>query len=255
MRHPLKTNLIWFILVITFILAYRLISSQEGNLGELRWGEVITYVESGYVKELTIKGQHLEATLNEEGQLRFVETLKSQGVVKTQKMIPPTKVTAIGPLSGIPEDRLKDLEARDQKGELKFSFVAEEEETFLQAFVLSWLPMIFLIGIFFIFMRQMQGNSGRAMSFGKSRARMLNENSKKVTFADVAGVEEAKEELKEVVEFLKNPQKFTRLGGRIPKGVLLMGPPGTGKTLLARSVAGEADVPFFSISGSLLQHS
>ena len=99
-------------------------------------------------------------------------------------------------------------------------------------------------------MRQMQGNSGRAMSFGKSRARMLNENSKKVTFADVAGVEEAKEELKEVVDFLKNPQKFTRLGGRIPKGVLLMGPPGTGKTLLARSVAGEADVPFFSISGS-----
>ena len=250
MRHPLKTNFIWFILVITFILAYRFIASQEGTLGELRWGEMITYIESDYVEELKIRGQHIEATLSENGQKHFMDQLKNQGTVKG-KIVPIKKVSTVGPLNGIPDEHLKKFEELDQNKEgFKFSFVAEEEETFLQAFVLSWLPMIFLIGIFFIFMRQMQGNSGRAMSFGKSRARMLNENSKKVTFADVAGVEEAKEELKEVVDFLKNPQKFTRLGGRIPKGVLLMGPPGTGKTLLARSVAGEADVPFFSISGS-----
>ena len=131
-------------------------------------------------------------------------------------------MTAIGPKGGIPERLLEDFQKRDQRGELKFTIKAEEKESFLQVFLISWLPMILLIGIFFIFMRQMQGNSGRAMSFGKSRAKLLNESSKKVTFADVAGVEEAKEELKEVVEFLKNPQKFTRLGGRIPKGVLLL---------------------------------
>jgi cell division protease FtsH len=250
MRHPLKTNIFWFILIITFFLAYRLVDSQDGNLGELRWGELITYVERGYVDELTIRGQHIEAKLNEEGQLNLVEQLKSQGTVKAGKTIAPDKITAVGPLKGIPDDRLKDFESRDQSGELEFSFIAEEEESFLQVFIISWLPMIFLLGIFFMFMRQMQGNSGKAMSFGKSRARMLNESNKKVTFADVAGVEEAKEELKEIVDFLKNPQKFTKLGGRIPKGVLLMGPPGTGKTLLAKSVAGEADVPFFSISGS-----
>jgi cell division protease FtsH len=118
------------------------------------------------------------------------------------------------------------------------------------SFMATWLPMILFIGIFIFFMRQLQSGGGKAMSFGKSKARLLSNQQKKVTFADVAGIEEAKEELHEIVEFLKDPKKFTKLGGKIPKGVLLMGPPGTGKTLLARAIAGEAGVPFFSISGS-----
>ena len=123
-----------------------------------------------------------------------------------------------------------------------------EDSPWYMTLLVSWFPMLLLIGVWIFFMRQMQGGAGRAMSFGRSRARMLNQEQGKVTFDDVAGVDEAKEELSEVVDFLSNPRKFTRLGGRIPKGVLLVGPPGTGKTLLARAVAGEAGVPFFSIS-------
>jgi cell division protease FtsH len=125
-----------------------------------------------------------------------------------------------------------------------------EKTPFWQQMLVSWFPMLLLFFVFFMFMRQLQSGGGKAMSFGKSKARMLNEASRKFTFKDVAGAEEAKQDLEEIVHFLKDPKKFTRLGGRIPKGVLLMGPPGTGKTLLAKAVAGEAGVPFFSISGS-----
>ena len=118
------------------------------------------------------------------------------------------------------------------------------------AALVSWAPFLFLIGFWIFFMRQMQSGGNKALSFGKSRARLLTAHQKKVTFKDVAGVDEAKEELQEIIDFLKEPQKFQKLGGRIPKGVLLVGPPGTGKTLLARAIAGEANVPFFSISGS-----
>jgi len=125
------------------------------------------------------------------------------------------------------------------------------ESSWFMSIIISWLPMIVLIGVWIFFMRQMQGGGGgKALSFGKSRARLISDKGDKITFDDVAGIDEAKEELTEVVDFLKNPGKYTRLGGRIPKGVLLVGNPGTGKTLLSRAVAGEAGVPFFTISGS-----
>src|SRR5204862_911313 len=120
----------------------------------------------------------------------------------------------------------------------------------LMSIFINWFPMLLLIAVWVFFLRQMQAGGGKAMGFGKSRAKLLTERQGRVTFEDVAGVDEAKEELKEIVDFLRDPQKFQRLGGRIPKGVLLVGPPGTGKTLLARAIAGEANVPFFTISGS-----
>ncbi len=136
------------------------------------------------------------------------------------------------------------------KANLGYEIVKEPESSFWQQIFITWLPMIVLVVLFIFFMRQIQVGGGKAMSFGKSKAKLLNENQKKITFDDVAGIEEAKDEVEEIIAFLKDPKKFTRLGGRIPKGVLMMGPPGTGKTLLARAIAGEAGVPFFSISGS-----
>lgn len=136
------------------------------------------------------------------------------------------------------------------KGNVQVKAEPQEEAPWYMTVLISWFPMLLLIGVWIFFMRQMQGGGGKAMSFGRSRAKMVTQEETKVTFADVAGVDEAKDELQEIVDFLSNPKKFTRLGGRIPKGVLLVGGPGTGKTLLARAVAGEAGVPFFSISGS-----
>jgi cell division protease FtsH len=136
------------------------------------------------------------------------------------------------------------------KAGLQFQVARESEGGFWQQLLATWLPMVVLIVLFLVFMRQIQVGGGKAMSFGKSKAKLLSETQKRITFTDVAGIEEAKDEVEEIIAFLKDPKKFTRLGGRIPKGVLMMGPPGTGKTLLARAIAGEAGVPFFSISGS-----
>ncbi|MCC6749572.1 MAG: ATP-dependent zinc metalloprotease FtsH [Deltaproteobacteria bacterium] len=192
----------------------------------------------------------------EEGKLDFYQFV--QDVEKTPEKI--KKVTIKGSRYAIEYSDRKvrttgqalDSKLREKldKAAVPYAIEEPEESSFWQSVLISWLPMIFLFVIFFFFMRQLQAGGGKAMSFGKSRAKLMSDHQNKVTFDDVAGIQESKEEVEEIVEFLKDPKKFTRLGGRIPKGVLLMGGPGTGKTLLARAIAGEAGVPFFSISGS-----
>jgi len=156
---------------------------------------------------------------------------------------PPERGITIGPSSD-------DIATELLKNDVRVTYQKDETNPFLTTTLTILLPMLFLLVLFYLFMRQLQAGGGKAMSFGKSRARLLNESQNKITFADVAGIDEAKDEVEEIIAFLKDPKKFQKLGGRIPKGVLMMGPPGTGKTLLARAIAGEAGVPFFSISGS-----
>ncbi|HUU02903.1 MAG TPA: ATP-dependent zinc metalloprotease FtsH [Myxococcota bacterium] len=223
MKQSHKTILLWILLIAMFISFYQIFSSspQEGKV--ISFSEFWDEVEKDNVRNVVIKGKEISGEFVEGGGKRAFQTRAL-----------------------LTDDLIRDMKTH----KVVVSVEKEEENPFWQSALLSWLPMIFLFVIFIFFMRQLQAGGGKAMSFGKSKARLLNSQTNKVTFKDVAGVDEAKEELQEIILFLKSPKKFTRLGGRIPKGVLLMGPPGTGKTLLARAVAGEAGVPFFSISGS-----
>jgi cell division protease FtsH len=224
-----KSLLLWLLLIAIVVVIVQIIAADARPSAEVPFSQFRVAVENGQVEEATIHGDgRIEGTLTAEG-VTALET--GQPIFET-----------VGRVS----DDLQDMMAA--RG-VRFSFVRDEPSLW-QPLLSIGLPLVFVVLIFFLFMRQLQNGGGKAMSFGKSRARLLNESQNKVTFEDVSGVDEAKHELQEIVEFLRDPKKFTRLGGRIPKGVLLMGSPGTGKTLLARGVAGEAGVPFFSISGS-----
>ncbi len=219
--NPFYKNLaLWLVITLMMVMLYNLFNQQQLAQNDISYSEFLAMVEADRVSEVTIQGQEIRVTDLNSSRFKIyapqdpalIQRLKDKGVTIIAK--PPT------------------------------------ESPWYMSVLVSWFPMIVLIGVWIFFMRQMQSGGGKAMSFGKSRARLLSDQQEKVTFEDVAGIDEAKEELEEIVAFLKDPKKFTRLGGRIPKGVLLMGPPGTGKTLLARAIAGEAGVPFFSISGS-----
>ena len=218
-----KNLLIWATISLVMVVLFNLFNQPAGPQMKLSYSELLENVENGEVLSVQIQGQKITGLMVENK--RFV--------------------------TYVPQDA--NLVPLLIKNKVQVSAEPEEDMPWYMTLLASWFPMLLLIGVWIFFMRQMQGggSGGRgAMSFGRSRAKLINEETAKVTFDDVAGVDEAKEELSEIVEFLREPKKFTRLGGRIPKGVLLVGSPGTGKTLLARAVAGEAGVPFFSISGS-----
>ncbi|MBC7360266.1 MAG: ATP-dependent metallopeptidase FtsH/Yme1/Tma family protein [Desulfacinum sp.] len=218
---PFYKNLaLWLVISLMVILLFNMFNQPQQARLETTYSQFLESVEKGEVAQVTIQGDNI------------------LGIYVDGK---PFKTYAPGD-----PDLIRILRERGINIQAK----PEEDSPWYMTILISWFPMLLLIGVWIFFMRQMQMGGGKAMSFGKSRARLLSEDARKVTFNDVAGIDEAKEELQEVVEFLKDPKKFTRLGGRIPKGVLLVGAPGTGKTLLARAIAGEAGVPFFSISGS-----
>ena len=219
--NPLQKNIaLWLIISLIFVLLYNLFNQPKNSQEGVIFSDFIAAVEQGQVVEVSIQGENVSGKfLNGKSFKTYVP--KEAGIVPLLK----------------------------EKG-VRIAAKPADEQAWYMTVLISWFPTILLIAIWIFFMRQMQSGGGKAMSFGKSRARLLTDRSKKVTFNDVAGIDEAKAELQEIIDFLRDPKKFTRLGGRIPKGVLLVGSPGTGKTLLARAIAGEADVPFFTISGS-----
>ncbi|PYV43262.1 MAG: cell division protein FtsH [Acidobacteria bacterium] len=220
MNSTVKTLLFWVVLIITAVLLWQVVQrTQTKSEQDRSFSEFMNEVENGHVDSVEIMGSEVRGKF------------KDGSAFKTTVPDYP--------------DLIKILRGKNVSIKVK-----EPSQSPWLAALISWAPFVLLIGFWIFFMRQMQSGGNKALSFGKSRAKLLSSQQKKVTFKDVAGAEEAKEELQEIIEFLREPQKFQKLGGRIPKGVLLVGPPGTGKTLLARAIAGEAGVPFFSISGS-----
>ncbi len=217
-----KNLILWVIIAIVLMSVFNNFNTQKASTTSESYSEFISQVRSGSVKSVKITGRTIEGKLNS-GDTFVTESPGDNGL--------------IGDLLN---------------NNVEINAAPPKEPSVLMSILINWFPLFILIGLWIFFMRQMQGGGGGrgAMSFGKSKARMLTEDQVKVTFADVAGVEEAKEEVSEMVEFLRDPGKFQKLGGKIPKGVLMVGSPGTGKTLLARAIAGEAKVPFFTISGS-----
>ena len=227
MKQQHKTLLIWLAFLMVIAVIWTAYARTAEKHDQATFGALVAAVEKGEVKDLKIK-----------------ETGK--GVELTGSYTSGAKFVALGVVS---EELLKKLDVAQKTHGTNYT-IEPRDDGAIWMILVQWLPMVLIVVLFLFFIRQVQSGGGKAMSFGKSRARLMNESQNKVTFADVAGADESKVELEEIVQFLKDPKKFTRLGGRIPKGVLLMGPPGTGKTLLARAVAGEAGVPFFSIAGS-----
>ncbi len=218
---PFFKNLaLWLVIGLIMVLVFNIFSQNQPQEKEMIFSDFMAKVTKGEVAEVIVRGADIK------GKLTGGEIFRTYAA----------------------EDKDMISELR-QKGVRIIAKPVDGNPWYVNM-LLSWLPMLLFIGVWIFFMRQMQGGGMKALSFGKSRARLLSDKQNKVTFADVAGADEAKEELREIIEFLKDPPKFQKLGGRIPKGVLLMGPPGTGKTLLARAIAGEANAPFFSISGS-----